>query len=292
MTIRQHCIAAAAAVSVFSGAAGAQGGGGGGNPRMREATQLDIAGKHAESRAIFQELIDAAQNPRDKAAAQRAMGRSAGFTGDCAMAIRYEELVIAYHVTREATDPQDAFYQQGEMANEAARVCADAGKLDEAERMYRRGSDLGNKEPEPRTHPRSLWDFRLAHALARVSAQRDNKADAQRHMADARRALDAISRNDTTLARQQERFYQYLPGYIALFTKDYKTAEAELARAAAISGNDRDPLIQYFLGEAYERNGNAAKAKEQFEKAYDMATAHNPPAAFARPAARKKLGLP
>ena len=258
---------------------------------MREATQLDIAGKHTESRAIFQELIDAAQNPRDKAAAQRAMARSAGFTGDCAMAIRYEEMVIAYHVTREQSEPQDAFYQQGEMSNEAARICADAGKVDDAERMYRRGSDLGNKEPEPRTHPRSLWDFRLAHAMTRITAQRGNRAEAHRHMADARGALDGIGRADTALARGQERFYQYLPGYIALFTNDDTWAEVELARAAAIPGNDRDPQIQYFLGLVYEKAGQAEKAKAQFQKAYDLANTHTPPAAFARPAARKKLGL-
>lgn len=256
---------------------------------MREATQFDIAGKHAESRAIFQELIDAAPNPRDKAAAQRAMGRSAGFTGDCAMAIRYEEMVIAYHVTREQSEPQDAFYQQGEMANEAARICADAGKLDDAERMYRRGSELGNKEPEPRAHPRALWDFRLAHALARIAAQRGNRTEANRHVADARRALDGIAKADTGLAGQQERFFQYLPAYIALFANDHQAAVREWERAAAIPGNDRDPQLQYFLGLAYEKTGQADKAKAQFQSAYDLATAHNPPAAFTRPAARRKL---
>lgn len=42
------------------------------------------------------------------------MARSAGFTGDCAMAVRYEELVIAYHHRREQSEPQEAFYEQGE----------------------------------------------------------------------------------------------------------------------------------------------------------------------------------
>jgi tetratricopeptide (TPR) repeat protein len=265
---------------------------GAGNPRLREATRLDVEGKHDESRRIFQGLIDSASNPHDKAAAQRAMARSAGFTGDCAMAIRYEELVIGYHQTREQSDPQDAFYQQGEMANEAARICANADALDEAERMYRRGSELGNKEPEPRTHPRALWDFRLEHALARISAQRGDRAEAERHVAAARRALDTIASIDTALARQQERFYQYLPGFVALFTDDTPTAVRELERAAAIRGNDRDPQIHYYLGLAYEKSGQADKARAQFQKAYDLATAHNPPAAYARPHARQKLGLP
>ena len=263
-----------------------------GNPRLREAVQLDIQGKHDEARRIFQALIDSAANSRERAAAQRAMARSAGFTGDCAMAVRYEELVIAYHHTREQSEPQEAFYQQGEMANEAARICANADALDEAERMYRRGAELGNKEPEPRTHARALWDFRLEHALARLSAQRGNRAEAQRHMTAARRALDDIGRTDTALARQQERFYQYLPGFIALFTNDTAAAVRELERATALRGNDRDPQLHYYLGLAYEKSGQADRARAQFQKAYDMATAHNPPAAFARPHAREKLGLP
>lgn len=97
---------------------------------------------------------------------------SYGFEGNCAKTIEYEEMVIAYWKTREAEEPQNAFYQQGEMANEAARVCIDADALDEAERMYRRGTELGNKEPEPRTHPASLWTYRLEHALGRLAARR------------------------------------------------------------------------------------------------------------------------
>ena len=38
-----------------------------------------------------------------------------------------------------------------------------------------------------------------------------------------------------------------------------------------------------------EKQGDAAKARELYQKAYGLATAHNPPAAFVRPFARKKL---
>jgi cytochrome c-type biogenesis protein CcmH/NrfG len=44
------------------------------------------------------------------------------------------------------------------------------------------------------------------------------------------------------------------------------------------------------LAMTYEKQGKAADAKALWQKAYDLATAHNPPAAFARPLARKKLG--
>src|ERR1051325_7370000 len=105
------------------------------------------------------------------------MAMSYALGGDCADAVKYEEMVIAYWGPREAAEPQNAFFQEGETANEAARVCIDAGDLDAAEKYYRRGSELGLKEPEPRTHPKSLWDFRLAHALGRLAAQRVRQAE-------------------------------------------------------------------------------------------------------------------
>ena len=253
---------------------------------MREASRLDSEGKTRDARVIFQRLIDEAPDAAARAQAQRAMAMSYAFDGDCANTIKYEEMVIAYWVTREQGEPQNAFYQQGEMANEAARVCIDAGELELAERYYRRGSELGNKEPEPRTHPRSLWDYRLAHALARLNARRGDKAGAERQVELARKALDS----DTAMARAQERFFPYLRGYVALYTGDLAGAEAELTKALAIRGNQNDPFQHYLLALSYEKQGQAAKARELYQKAYDLATSHNPPAAFTRPAARKKLG--
>ena len=254
---------------------------------MQEASRLDSQGQTAEARVIFQRLIDEAADPAAKAAAQRAMAMSYAFDGDCANTVKYEEMVIAYWITREQAEPQNAFYQQGEMANEAARVCIDAGDLDTAEKYYRKGTALGLKEPEPKTHPKSLWDFRLTHALARLAARRGNAGEAQRHVADARKILDS----DTTMARAQERFFPYLTGYVALYTNDLKTAEADLTKALAIQGNANDPFMNLLLAMTYEKMGQQDKAKTLYEKSYSLATAHNPPSAFARPYARKKLGI-
>ncbi|HEY9384785.1 MAG TPA: tetratricopeptide repeat protein [Gemmatimonadales bacterium] len=253
----------------------------------RQANRLDSEGKTAEARVIFQRLIDGAPDAAAKAAAQRAMAMSYAFDGDCANTVKYEKLVIAYWVSREAAEPQNAFYQEGEMANEAARVCIDAGDLDTAERLYREGARLGNLEPEPRTHPKSLWDFRTAHALARIAAQRGNKGEAQRQVLLARKALDS----DSAMAGPQERFFPYLVGYVALYTGDLKRAETELSGGLAIRGNQNDPFQNYLLALTYEKLGQADQAKAFYQKAYDLATGHNPPAAFTRPAARKKLGL-
>ena len=49
------------------------------------------------------------------------------FAGNRPKTAEYEEMVIAYWKTQEEAAPQNAFYQQGEMANEAAPVCIDSG---------------------------------------------------------------------------------------------------------------------------------------------------------------------
>ena len=253
---------------------------------LRRAQRLDVDDKHAEARAIFQKLIDNAPDAAARAAALRRMAMSHAFEGHCSETVRYEEMVIDYWKTREKEEPQNAFYQEGEMANEAARICIDAGDLATAERMYRRGSELGNKEPAPRTHPQSLWDYRLAHALARIAARKGDKAEAQRQVAAARKALDS----DPTMAANQERFFPYLTGYVALYTNDLKTAESELTKALSMQGNSNDPFMNTLMGMVHEKMGHADVAKEWYQKAYDLATQHNPPSAFARPFTRAKLG--
>ena len=87
------------------------------------------------------------------------------------------------------------------------------GDLNAAEKYYRMGSELGLKEPEPKTHSRNLWDFRLHHALGRLAARRENKVEAIRQIALARRALDGA---DSATKAQQERFFPYLVGFGAL----------------------------------------------------------------------------
>jgi tetratricopeptide (TPR) repeat protein len=252
----------------------------------RQAQRLDTDGNHPAARAIFQRLIETAPDPAATAAARRRMAISYGFEGNCARTVEYEEMVIGYWVTREAAEPQNAFYQEGEMANEAARICIDAGDLDTAERMYRRGTELGLREPDSKTHPKSLWDFRLAHALARLAARRGNVAEA-RHQVDAARKILAA---DSAMAGPQARFLPYLVGYVALYTDDLKTAESALRKATEL--NQNDPYMQALLAMTYERLGQKDQATALYRKAYDMATGHNPPSAFTRPFARRKLGAP
>jgi tetratricopeptide (TPR) repeat protein len=284
----RHAARAFAVLSLAATAALAQPAPQGPSGPMQDASRLDLQGKTAEARVIFQRMMDSAADPAAKAAAQRAMAISYAFDGDCANTVKYEEMVIASWQTREAAEPQNAFYQEGEMADEAARVCIDAGDLGAAERWYRRGYELGIKEPAPQTHPSSLWDFRLAHALARLAARRGDRAEALRQIAAARRALDG----DSAMAAQQSRFFPYLTGYVALYLGNLPEAERDLRQAVEARGNQRDPFMRCLLAMALEKDGRQDEANAQYRQAYDLATAHNPPAAFVRPLVRKKLGLP
>ncbi len=255
------------------------------NANNQAGTLLDLMGKGAEAKKYFQKAIDAAPDPAAKANAQRSMAMSYAFEGDCRNTVKYEQMVIAYWVTREQAEPQNAFYQEGEMANEAARVCVDAGDLEAAATWYTRGTELGLKEPGNQTHPASLWNFRLEHALARIAARKGNKADAQKHVAAAKALLDG----DAKMAGQQARFFPYLTGYVALYTGDLKRAADDFQKAIALPGNTGDPFYQCLLGMTYEKLGEKEKAAECYRKA-SATTAHNPPAAFAKPFTRKKLG--
>lgn len=252
---------------------------------MQPAVQLDLAGRTKEARVIFQELLDSTSAPAARAQLQRAIAMSYAFDGDCVQTIAHELPVIGYWKTREQAEPQNAFYQEGEMADEAARVCIDAGDLANAEQWYRAGYAYGIAEPAPKTHPVSLWDFRLAHALARIAARRGDRAEAQRQVARARQALDA----DSSIARQQERFFPYLTGYVALYTGDLPAAHTQLQKAVAMRGNESDPFLWYLLALTFHHEGRAAEAVATYQKAYGLARAHNPPSAFVRHTLRGKV---
>src|SRR6185312_280001 len=140
-------------------------------------TAFDLAGKSKEAQTYFQKAIDLAKDPGAKAAAQRAMAMSFAFEGDCKNAAKYEMLVFDHYVSME-----DA-YQQGEIADEAARVCIDSGDLDAAAKYYKMGYDAGLKQSEIPPDRVKLWNFRYEHALARIAARHGNKAEAAKHVA-------------------------------------------------------------------------------------------------------------
>ena len=60
-------------------------------------------------------------------------------------------------------------------------------------------------------------------------------------------------------------------------------------RLIAIQGNATDPYMHALLAMTHVKMGDEGMARAFHEKAYALATSHNPPAAFTRPYARRKL---
>jgi tetratricopeptide (TPR) repeat protein len=232
---------------------------------------LDLMGRYADARKYLQRAIDVATTAQDKAIAQRSMAISYAFEGDCKKASEYEEKVFDYWVSGKH------FFEEGESANEAGRVCIDAGDLDAAEKWYRKGHDAGLQEPEIKAERADLWAFRWEHAQARLAARRGNADEAQKHVAAAKVLLDKGTNP------QQAPFFSYLVGYVAFYSGDYTGALAGFAQA-----NQNDAFIQCMMAETYERLGDKDKTMEFYRKAAGT-TAHNPAGAYARRVAGKKI---
>jgi tetratricopeptide (TPR) repeat protein len=241
--------------------------------RIRVGVQLDLMGRYAEARTHFEKALAMPLTPALEANALRSMAISYAFESNCKGAIPYESRLYERYLTKDKD-----FYMAGEIANELARVCIEAGDYDTAEAWYRRGYEAGLKEPNISAARKDLWEFRWQHALARLAARRGNKALADKHVAAAKAALD------TGTNPEQASFYPYLVGYVAFYGGDYKTALAEFQK-----GNQNDPFIQSLIAQSYEKLGDPAAATEYYKKVM-TSTAHNPTNAFARPLARKKLG--
>lgn len=234
---------------------------------------LDLLGRTKQAKTYFSSAIASAETPAARSNARRALAMSYAFDNDCPNTVKQEEMAAEYW-----TSPSDNF-RRGEIYNEAARVCIEAGAFDTAEKLYQRGQEAGLSEPNISAAHTALWKFRTEHALARLAARRNQPEVAKTHIEAARALLDA----NPEMAKDQEIFYPYLTGYVALYTGDAKTALADLQKA-----RQEDPFIQVLMAQAYEKLGEAAQAKALYEKAA-ATTAHGPAGAYARPLAMKKL---
>jgi tetratricopeptide (TPR) repeat protein len=228
-------------------------------------------GQGEEARQYLGKAIQVADTPERKAMAQRAMAMSYAFEGNCKKTVQYEQQVFNYYGSVKN------FFQQGEIADEAARVCVDSGDLDTANDWYQLGHETGLKEPDIKPERRDLWEFRWEHAQARIAARRGNQAEAQKHVAAAKAIVDKGTNPE------QAQFFPYLKGYVAFCGRDYKTALEELLKS-----NQNDPFIQCMIAQTYEKLGDEEKSLEYYRKA-STAIAHNPAAAYAVPLAKKKL---
>ena len=103
---------------------------------MAAGSVLDLMGQGEEARQYFGKAIQVADTPEHKAMAQRAMAMSYAFEGNCKKTIQHEQAAFNYYGSVKD------FFRQGEIADEAARVCIDSGDLDSAYDWYKTGHEL------------------------------------------------------------------------------------------------------------------------------------------------------
>jgi len=245
------------------------------SPRLYQAelgigVALDLKGDYPPAREHFAKAIEFA-GPDSRVQAMRSMAVSYAFEGDGKNAEKYEKQVI------DAAIAMSYWINAAEISNELARIFLESGDPENAFKWYKEGYETASRKSDTTQADKNLWLFRWENAQARISARKGNAKDAQQHVAAAKAALDQANNPD------QARFFPYLTGYVAFYTGEYKTAIADLQKA-----DQHDPLILALLGEAYEKSGDTAQARDYYRKVLEINT-HNPTNAFARPLAKKKL---
>ncbi len=241
------------------------------DPDLAAGSTLDLAGRGEQARVLFAKALQHADTPERKFAALRAMAISHAFEANCQKTIEYEQQAL------DEIAALHNFFQQGEVADETARVCIDSGDLDAAAKWYKLGHDVGLQEPDIKPARRDLWEFRWEHAQARISARRGNAAEAQKHLAAAKSIFEKGA------IPEQAVFVPYLLGYVAFYSGDYNSALDQFSKA-----NEKDPFILCMIAQTYEKLANSPHAADFYRKAA-ASTAHNPPAAYAVPFSRKRL---
>jgi len=233
---------------------------------------LDLKGDYSQAQLHFAQALEVAP-PDLMDQAMRGLAISRAFEGDVKPAANQETQVYNARLAK-----QD-WIGAAETCNELARIFLETGDPDDAYKWYKLGYNTALRKPDLTDADKNLWLFRWENAQARIAARRRQVSEAQQHVAAAKAALDKANNPD------QARFWPYLLGYVAFYMGDYKAAIADLEEA-----DQHDPFILVLLGQAYDKSGDAEHAKEYYRKVLEI-NIHNPTNAFARPLAKKKLGM-
>jgi Flp pilus assembly protein TadD len=232
---------------------------------------LDLDGRYDEARTHLERAIELAPSGA-KNQALTAMAVSYAFESDAKSAAKY--LQQEYDRQQASGNLQGA----SETANALGRICLESGDPDGAETWYETGYETAKRQPNLTEAERDLAELRWDHARARIAARRGQAGEA-RLQVDAVKAL--IAKGDNP---EQAVQLPYLEGYVAFYLENYREAAAQLERA-----DQNDPFIEVLLAQAYEQLGEAARARQLYERVMN-ATGHSINNAFARPVARHKLG--
>lgn len=238
--------------------------------RLALGRGLDLEGRHQAARSHLEEAVKLAP-AEERNSALTALGISYAFESKPDEAARYYQR--AFDADMQADDRAGA----AGLANALGRIYLESGHLAKAEEWYTTGYETAKKIQGLSSDATALWEMRRHNAFGRIAARRGDKAAAASHAAAAKALLDKGGNEN------QRPFYPYLLGYIAFYSKDYRQAIAELAKA-----DQEDPFILGLLAQAHQRLGQKTEAAEYYRKVM-ASPAHNINSAFSRPLARKFL---
>lgn len=245
---------------------------------LAAGTILDLQGKYAEARKHIQAALDNANDDRQKATAMRSMAVSYFFERNAKGEEQAEKpLIDSYLAKKDYTNAAD-------VSNELGRLLLESGDYEGALKYYRIGHEASkNADIPPEQH--ALWDWRWENAHARIMIRQGKKAEAEKDIAEGKKALDKASAEDQ---KAQAQYWPYLTGYVAFYAGDYNKAITDL-QDASDKAQGRDPFILALLAQAYEKTGKNDQAMDLYKKILTI-NIHNPTGAYARPIAEKKVG--
>lgn len=232
---------------------------------------LDLDGSYEEARKHLQKAIDLAPEP-SKQQALTGMAVSYAFESKGDEAERFYKQIYDDRVAAKT------FWTAGEAANALGRIYLESGNTEKALEWYRKGYETAKQQPELKPEQVDLAEMRWHNAQARIDARRGQAESARKHVGEARKLMEKGTNPD------QAEFMPYLEGYVALYTGRPEQAVTHFQK-----GNMNDPFVLMLLGQAYEKQGDNAKAQEHFRKILGM-YGHNINNAFARPVAKSKVG--
>jgi len=238
--------------------------------RLLLGRALDLEGRHAAARVHLEEAVKLASD-EERMSALTALGISYAFESKADEAARYYQRAFDAAVQRDDRGGAAA------LANALGRIYLESGNLGKAQEWYTTGHETAKKVPGLSGDQVALWEMRWHHARARIAIRRGDRAEAERHVSAVKASFDKGLNDD------QRPALPYLLGYIALYSKDYRTAVAEL-----LKGNQDDPFVLGLIAQSYQRLGDREKAAEYYRRVM-ASPSHNINAAFSRPLARSFL---
>lgn len=234
---------------------------------------LDLKGDYDTARTYLKRAIELAPSDR-RVQSLRTMAVSYAFQCDLPHVMSFEQIAAESQVAAEKFSDAAGTY------NELGRIYLECGDTAGANKWYQTGYQTAAKSLNLPQADRDLWSFRLQNAKARIAAREGNATEANADVASAKALLDGGK-----VPQNQQIFYPYLTGYVAFYGKDYKTAIDQLQKA-----DQKDPFILVLQAQAYEKLGKQDEAMKLYREVLTINT-HNPTNAFARPFAKKKLGM-